>query len=132
MRDNKTFQLMGFFAILAILLASMGLFGIVSFMMANRTKEIGIRKVNGATVFEVVKLLNLGFLKWLLASLVLAIPIAYYGMNSWLTHFAYKTALSWWIFLLAGALSFIIVLLTVSGQTFKAASRNPIEALKYE
>lgn len=132
MSDNKTFQLMGFFAILAILLASMGLFGIVSFMMANRTKEIGIRKVNGATVFEVVKLLNLGFLKWLLVSLVLAIPIAYYGMNSWLTHFAYKTALSWWIFLLAGALSFIIVLLTVSGQTFKAARQNPIDALRYE
>jgi len=123
---------MGFFAILAILLASMGLFGIVSFMMANRTKEIGIRKVNGATVFEVVKLLNLGFLKWLLVSLVIAIPIAYYGMNSWLTHFAYKTALSWWIFLLAGALAFIIVLMTVSGQTFKAARINPVESLRYE
>jgi putative ABC transport system permease protein len=132
MRDNKTFQLMGFFAILAILLASMGLFGIVSFMMANRTKEIGIRKVNGATVFEVVKLLNLDFLKWLLVSLVIAIPIAYYGMNSWLTHFAYKTALSWWIFLLAGVLAFIIVLMTVSGQTFKAARQNPIDALRYE
>ncbi|NPD46621.1 MULTISPECIES: FtsX-like permease family protein [unclassified Lentimicrobium] len=132
MRDNKTFQLMGFFAILAILLASMGLFGIVSFMMASRTKEIGIRKVNGATVFQVLKLLNLGFLKWVLVSFVIGIPIAYYGLNIWLTHFAFKTALSWWIFLLAGGLSFIIVLLTVSGQTFKAARQNPIDALRYE
>lgn len=132
LRDSKTFQLMGFFAILAIILAGMGLFGIVSFMMTSRTKEIGIRKVNGATVFEVLKLLNIGFLKWVLVSLILAIPIAYYGMNSWLTHFAYKTALSWWIFLLAGGLSFIIVLLTVSGQTFKAARQNPIDALRYE
>lgn len=132
LRDHKTFQLMGFFAILAIVLASMGLFGIVSFMMAKRTKEIGIRKVNGATIFEVVKLLNITFLKWLIISFVLAVPIAYYGLNSWLSHFAFKTALSWWIFLLAGAMALLIVLITVSGQTYKAARNNPIDALRYE
>lgn len=131
-RDSKTFQLMGFFAFLAILLASMGLLGIVSFMVVNRTKEIGIRKVNGATVYEVMKLLNMGFIKWLIVSFVIAVPIAYYGLSTWLTHFAFKTALSWWIFLLAGALSLIIVLFTVSGQTYKAARNNPIDALRYE
>lgn len=131
-KDEKTFQLMGYFAVIAIFLASMGLLGIASFMMTGRTKEIGVRKVNGATVSELMKMLNISFVKWMLVSFVIATPIAYYGMNKWLESFAYKAELSWWVFVLAGIISLVLVLLTVSGLTYRAARRNPIEALRYE
>lgn len=131
-KDSTTFQLMGFFAALAIFLASMGLLGMASFMISSRTKEIGIRKVNGARVSEIMKMLNISFVKWMGISFVVATPIAYYGMNSWLENFAYKATLSWWIFVLAGLISLVIVLLTVSGLTYRAARRNPVEALRYE
>jgi len=131
-KENKTFQLMGFFTFLAIFLSIMGLVGIASFMILSRTKEIGIRKVNGASVFEIIKMLNISFVKWVAISFVLATPIAFYGMSKWLESFAYKTTLSWWVFALAGLISFLIVLLTVSGLTFRAARRNPIESLRYE
>lgn len=131
-KDSKTFQLMGFFAVLAIFLASMGLLGMASFMMANRTKEIGIRKVNGATVSEIIQMLNISFVKWMIVAFIIATPIAYYGMSKWLESFAYKTTLNWWIFVFAGFISLVIVLLTVSGLSYKAARRNPVEALRYE
>lgn len=131
-KDEKTFQLMGYFAVIAILLASMGLLGMASFMMTGRTKEIGIRKVNGATVSEIMKMLNISFVKWMGISFVIATPIAYYGMSKWLENFAYKAILSWWVFALAGLISLAIVLLTVSGLTYRAARRNPVEALRYE
>ncbi len=131
-KDSKTFHLMGFFAVLAIFLASMGLLGMAAFMMASRTKEIGIRKVNGATVSEIMQMLNISFVKWMSVAFVIATPIAYYGMNKWLESFAYKTALSWWIFVFAGFISLVIVLLTVSGLSYSTARRNPIEALRYE
>jgi len=131
-KDQKTFQLMGFFAALAIVLASMGLLGMASFIMTGRTKEIGIRKVNGATVIEIMKMLNISFVKWMAFSFVIATPIAYFAMRKWLESFAFKASLSWWIFALAGLISLVIVLLTVSGLSYRAARRNPIEALRYE
>jgi len=131
-KDERTFLLMGYFALIAIFLASIGLLGMASFMMASRTKEIGIRKVNGATIPEIIKMLNISFVKWMAVSFVIAYPIAFYGMNKWLENFAYKAALSWWIFALAGIISLALVLLTISGLSFKAARRNPIEALRYE
>lgn len=131
-KDSKTFQLMGFFAALAIFLASMGLLGMASFIITGRTKEIGIRKVNGATVSELMQMLNISFIKWMVISFVVATPIAYYGMNSWLENFAYKTTLNWWVFALAGLIALVIVLFTVSWLTFRAARRNPVEALRYE
>lgn len=131
-KDDKTFQLMGYFAIIAIFLASMGLLGIASFMMTSRTKEIGVRKVNGATVSELMQMLNISFVKWMLVSFVIATPIAYYSMNKWLESFAYKAELSWWVFVLAGIISLVLVLLTVSGLSYRAARRNPVEALRYE
>ena len=131
-KDEKTFQLMAYFAFIAIFLASIGLFGMASFIMSGRIKEVGIRKVNGATVFEIIKMLNTSFIKWVAVSFVIAIPIAYYGMNKWLESFAYKTTLSWWVFALAGLISLVIVLLTVSGLTYRVARRNPVEALRYE
>jgi len=131
-KDTKTFQLMGYFAILAILLACIGLMGMATFILARRTKEIGIRKVNGASITEIIQMLNLSFVKWIAVAFVIATPIAYYGMEKWLANFAYQTLLSWWIFLLAGVLTMAIVLITVSWLTFRAARRNPVEALRYE
>jgi putative ABC transport system permease protein len=131
-KDTKTFQLMGYFAILAILLACIGLMGMATFILARRTKEIGIRKVNGATITEIIQMLNLSFVKWIAVAFVIATPIAYYSMEKWLSNFAYQTPLSWWIFLLSGILTMAIVLLTVSWLTFMAARRNPVEALRYE
>jgi putative ABC transport system permease protein len=131
-KDENTFQLMGYFAAIAILLACMGLLGMASFILTRRTKEIGVRKVNGATVFEIVQMLNISFVRWIVISFAIATPIAYYGMNKWLENFAYKTELSWWIFVLAGFISLVVVLLTVSGLSYKAARRNPVEALRFE
>jgi putative ABC transport system permease protein len=131
-KDTTTFQLMGYFAILAIMLACIGLMGMATFILARRTKEIGIRKVNGATISEIIQMLNLSFVKWIAVAFVIATPIAYYGMEKWLANFAYQTALSWWIFSLSGVLTMAIVLLTVSWLTFRAARRNPVEALRYE
>lgn len=131
-KDSKTFQLMGFFAALAIFLASMGLLGMASFIISSRTKEIGIRKVNGATVSELMQMLNISFIKWMVISFIIATPIAYYSMNRWLESFAYKTELSWWVFALAGLIALVIVLVTISWLTYRAARRNPVEALRYE
>ncbi|MBU1370745.1 MAG: ABC transporter permease [Bacteroidetes bacterium] len=131
-KDTRTFQLMGYFAVLAIFLACIGLMGIASFMLARRTKEIGIRKVNGAGVSEIIQMLNLSFVKWIAVAFVIATPIAWYSMDKWLANFAYQTPLSWWIFVLSGAITLSIVLVTVSWLTYRAARRNPVEALRYE
>ena len=120
------------FSSIGILISIIGISAMALFISQQRTKEIGIRKVNGATVSEILALLNTSFVKWVVVSFVLACPIAWYVMNKWLENFAYKTALSWWIFALAGVLALIIALLTVSFQSYKAATRNPVEALRYE
>jgi putative ABC transport system permease protein len=98
----------------------------------SRTKEIGIRKVNGAKISEVLILLNKDFIKWVAIAFVIACPIAYYAMSKWLESFAYKTELSWWIFALSGILTLVIAIVTVSWQSWRAATRNPVEALRYE
>ncbi len=118
--------------VLSIGIAAMGLYGLILFYLSKRKVEIGIRKVNGAKIWEVMTLLNKDFVKWVFISLIIATPIAYYAMNQWLENFAYKTELSWWIFVLAGVLALGIALLTVSWQSYKAATRNPVEALRYE
>jgi len=120
------------FSLIAIIIACMGLFSLTVLSMSKRTKEIGIRKVNGARVSEILAMLNKDFVKWVAIAFVIACPIAYYAMNKWLENFAYKTTLNWWIFALAGALALGIALLTVSFQSYKAAMRNPVEALRYE
>ncbi len=119
-------------SLIAILIACIGLFGLSSMLLEKRTKEIGIRKVNGAKITEVMMLLNKDFVMRVVIAFVIATPIAYYAMNKWLENFAYKTTLSWWIFALAGLLALGIALLTVSWQSWRAATRNPVEALRYE
>jgi putative ABC transport system permease protein len=131
-REQNQAKLITAFSILAIVLAIMGLFGIVLNTISKRTKEIGIRKVNGATIGEILGMLNKNFLKWIVISFILATPLGWYGMNKWLENFAYKTTISWWIFALAGLLALGIALLTVSWQSWRAATRNPVEALRYE
>jgi len=128
----KVNTLIAWFSILAIILSCMGLFALSAYAMARRTKEIGIRKVNGAKVSEILTMLNTDFIKWVLLAFVIAVPISWYAMNQWLQGFAYKAAISWWIFALAGFVTLSIALLTVSWQSFRAAMANPVDALKEE
>jgi putative ABC transport system permease protein len=130
--DKNQAKIIGAFSILATVLAVMGLFGIAMISISRKTKEIGLRKVNGASVAGVVYLLNKGFIRWVLLSLIIGIPVSFYLMSVWQNRFAYKTGLSWWIFALAGLSAIIVALLTVSWQSWRAATKNPVEALRYE
>ncbi|MBS9461367.1 ABC transporter permease [Flagellimonas sp. 389] len=120
------------FTFLAIIIASLGLFGLTSYTVVQRKKEIGIRKVNGATITQVLALLNKDFVKWVGFAFIVAIPISWYAMNQWLEGFAYRTTLSWWVFALAGISALFIALITVSWQSFQAAVANPVESLRDE
>ncbi|NCA86511.1 MAG: ABC transporter permease [Clostridia bacterium] len=119
-------------AIIAIILTFMGILGQVYQMTLNRTKEIGIRKVNGARVSEIITLFYKDFVKWIILAFAIATPVAWYAVKVWLQNFAYQTKISWWIFPLAGLLTLFGVLLTVSLQTYRAARRNPVESLRDE
>ena len=125
-------RIVSFFSIMSILIASMGLFGLTSFLAQRRTKEIGIRRINGAKVSEMIIMLNASFLNWIIWAVVIAIPLSWYIMHKWLQQFAYKIELSWWIFCSACLLVLCIAFLTVSWQSLRAATRNPVEALRYE
>jgi putative ABC transport system permease protein len=131
-KDIAFRKLFSFFSIIALIIGFIGLHGLTTFRIIKRTKEIGVRKVNGASISEVLVMLNRDFVKWVAIAFVIATPIAYYAMHRWLESFAYKTSLSWWIFALAGLLALGIALLTVSWQSWRAAIRNPVEALRYE
>lgn len=130
--EERIGRLSGFFTILAIFICCLGLFGMASFMAEQRIKEIGVRKVLGASVFNLWRLLSKDFVMLVVIAIVIAMPIAYYFMNDWLRSFNYKTALSAWIFLAAGAGALIITLLTVSYQSIKAALMNPVKSLKVD
>jgi putative ABC transport system permease protein len=130
--DKNEANLIEAFSVLAAVLAIMGLFGIALISISRKTKEIGLRKVNGATVFEILYLVNKGFIKWVFVSILIGIPASYYLVLSWQTRFAYKTAIVSWVFILAGLSAILIALLTVSGQSWRASTRNPVEALRYE
>ena len=125
-------KLAGSFAILAILISCLGLFGMASFMAEQRIKEIGVRKVLGASVFNVWRLLSKEFVLLVIISLFIAGPVAYYFMHNWLQDYQYRTELSWWIFVVAGAGALVITLLTVSFQAIKAALANPVKSLRTE
>ena len=131
-KDEKDMTIFTYLSMIALIISCLGLYGLVSHFNISRTKEIGIRKVNGARVSEVMVMLNGDLIKWVVIAFIIATPVAYYIMNKWLENFAYKTDLSWWIFALAGLLALGIALLTVSWQSWRAATRNPVEALRYE
>ena len=120
------------FAVLAIIVACLGLFGLTAFMAQQRTKEIGVRKVLGATTVGLVALLSKDFVKLVGLSIIIASPLAYYLMDHWLTDFAYRVNIQWWVFLLAGVLSIAIAFLTISFQSVKAAMANPVDSLRSE
>jgi putative ABC transport system permease protein len=130
--EKKIGQLFTAFSILAILVACLGLFGLASFTAEQRTKEIGIRKILGATVSNIFVLLTKEFSKWVLLANLIAWPIAYFAMHRWLQNFAYRISIEVWIFFLAAFLAFMIAVITVSYQAVRAALANPAESLRYE
>jgi putative ABC transport system permease protein len=123
---------MRIFAFFAIFIAMLGLFGLSMLTSQQRTKEIGIRKVHGASIRDIMRLLSKEYIILVVIANILAAPIAYYFMSKWLQNFAYHTAIEWWLFAGVFVLSLAIVLLTISWQAYKAAKTNPVETLKYE
>jgi putative ABC transport system permease protein len=129
---QRTGSIFTSFAILAIIIACLGLFALSAFMAEQRSKEIGVRKVLGATVTNITTLLSMDFVKLVIIAIAIASPIAWYGMTKWLQDFAYKVPLSWWIFALSGFTAILIALFTVSFQSIKAALMNPVKSLRSE
>jgi putative ABC transport system permease protein len=130
--EERLGHLILYFSLLAIFIGCLGLFGLAAFMAERRVKEIGIRKILGASAVGIVRLLSGEFMVLILIAAGIAWPIAYYGLNRWMEHFAYRTPLTWWVFLLSGLLALIVGLATVSVQAVKASLTNPVKSLRYE
>ena len=130
--EKKQAVLISIFSLIAIFIASIGLLGLIIFTAKKQSKYIAIRKVNGASIANILKLIAGDYVKLIVIALVIAIPIAYYVLNRWLQNFAYKTNIDWWLFALAGTSAFIITMLTISWYSIKAARKNPVESLRYE
>ncbi|MEI7492696.1 MAG: FtsX-like permease family protein [Bacteroidota bacterium] len=130
--DEAFAKLISVFTFIAILISCLGLFGLLAYLIERRAREIGIRKINGARIIEIMVMLNKGFAIWVGVSFLLATPIAWFVMHKWLENFAYKTKLDWWFFVLAGLIALGIALLTVSWKSWFAASRNPAEVIREE
>lgn len=124
--------LLNYFGWLAIFISCLGLFGLATFTAEQRTKEIGVRKVLGASVTNIVALLSKDFLKLVGVAIVVASPLAWWAVDRWLQHFTYRIDLNWWVFALAGALVVLVALLTVSFQSVRAALMNPVQSLRSE
>ncbi len=130
--DTHLGQLFNCFAIITILISCLGLFGLVTFTAESKVKEIGVRKVLGAGVPNIVTLLSVDFIKLVFIALIIASPIAWFGMNKWLQSFAYRTSITWWVFALTGTVAIIIAFFTISFQAIKAAIANPVKSLRTE
>ncbi|MGB8490302.1 MAG: ABC transporter permease, partial [Bacteroidales bacterium] len=132
-KDNINYiRLIGACAFISLFLSFIGLFSVSYQSSRQRNKEVGIRKINGAGILEILEMLNRDFVKWVVISFIIACPIAWYAMHKWLQNYAYKTDFSWWIFPLAGILTLGIAILTISLQSWRVATRNPVETLRYE
>jgi putative ABC transport system permease protein len=125
-------KLTALFSLLAVIIICLGLYSVTSMLIVQRTKEIGIRKVTGARVANVILMLNHNFIIWFATAFLISCPVSWYAMHLWLQNFAYKTEMKWWVFVSAGAIVMIVSLATVSFQTWRAATKNPVEALRYE
>ncbi|TKK68253.1 FtsX-like permease family protein [Ilyomonas limi] len=130
--DIHVGELFNCFAGIAIIISCLGLFGLVTYMAETKIKEIGIRKTLGASISNIIVLLSKDFMKLVFISFLIAFPIAWFMMNKWLTNYAYRTELQWWVFAIAGACAFLIAFITVSSKAFRAAQRNPVKALRSE
>ncbi len=130
--EKQRRKIFSYFAFFSIFISCLGLFGLSSFIINRSTKDIGIRKVNGANALSILSLYINSFSKWIAIAIIISFPVAYYTMHKWLQNYAYKTDISWWVFALAGIMAYAIALLTVSLQSWRAASRNPVESLRYE
>ena len=130
--ETLTARLINAFTGIAILICCLGLYGLVSYVVVQRTKEIGVRKVLGASVLSIVTLLSKDFLKLVLIAIFIATPIAWWAMNKWLSDFAYKIDIAWWVFALAGLLAVGIALITISFQSIRTARMNPVKSLRSE
>ena len=130
--ERRMGKILGYFSFLAIIISCLGLIGLSSFMTERRTKEIGIRKANGAKAIEIFSLLAREYMILVMISFLIASPVAWYAMNNWLQSFAYRINIDWWVFALAGTFALLIALMTVGLQSYRAASKNPIDALRYE
>ncbi|HET6766234.1 MAG TPA: FtsX-like permease family protein, partial [Chitinophagaceae bacterium] len=130
--EHTVSKLSWYFAFLAIFISCLGLFGLVTFTAEQKTKEIGIRKVLGASVTGIVGMLSKDFLKLVLIASVIAFPVAWWAMNKWLMDFAYRVDIGWWVFVVAGVVALVIALLTISFQSIKAAIANPVRSLRTE
>lgn len=128
--SERTGRLIGYFSVLAIILSMMGILAMATYFIQQRIKEIGVRRVNGATVTEILRMLVAGFMKWIVLAFILACPVAWYAMVHWLSGFAYRIDLSWWIFGLAGGFAAFIALMIIGWQSIKAAMTNPVNSLK--
>jgi len=125
-------KLSNYFALLAIFISSLGLFGLASFTAVQKTKEIGVRKVLGASVPEILAMLSANFLKLIAIAILLAFPLAWIAVNQWLQNFAYKIAIEWWMFAITAVVTICIALLTVSYESIRAALVNPVKTLRSE
>jgi putative ABC transport system permease protein len=130
--ETRIGQLSTFFAVLAIFISCLGLFGLASFVAEQRTKEIGVRKVLGASVFNLWRMLSKDFVVLVFISLAIVTPTTYYFMHHWLLNYQYRTEISWWVFAVSGLGAILITLLTVSYQSIKAAVTNPTKSLRSE
>ncbi|MDE3251953.1 MAG: ABC transporter permease, partial [Bacteroidota bacterium] len=130
--EQHTANTAAIFSLLAIFIACLGLFGLAAFTAEQRTREIGIRKVLGASVSGITELLTRDFLKLILLAIVIATPVAWWVMHTWLLDFVYRIQIAWWVFVLAGAVAIVIALITISFQSIKAATANPVKSLRSE
>lgn len=132
-RGNVNFKrLIGSCALISLFLSMIGLFAVAYQKTISRTKEIGIRKINGANIIEILAMINKDFVRWTVIAFIIAVPAAWFAMNKWLENYAYKTDVKWWIFAVSGIIVLAVSLLTVSWQCWRASIKNPIEALRYE
>jgi len=130
--DLQTSFLIFVFSVIAIVISALGLFGLTAFTAEQRTKEIGIRKVLGATAANITALLSKDFVKLVFIAILIASPIAFWAMNKWIQNFAYRINITWWIFIAAGMIALLIAVITVSYQAVKAAIANPVKSLRTE
>ncbi|AYN69387.1 ABC transporter permease [Euzebyella marina] len=131
-KEERTGKIISYFTLLAVAISSIGILAMATFYMQQRKKEIGVRKVNGASTVQMLALLNIDFLKWVFLGFVIGVPISWFVMSRWLENFAYKTSMDWWLFLAVGLFTAFIALLTVSWKSWQAANLNPIESLRME